>query len=81
MSLHRSHLCHIGGADQGHFFHPPRNPQRPPITGGRITMDALGGVNPAGGRAELFAATPAGCLKLGEFQFQPLYHPAGLGIA
>jgi hypothetical protein len=24
MSIHRSHICHIGGSDQGHFFHPPR---------------------------------------------------------
>jgi hypothetical protein len=24
MSIHRSHICHIGGADQG-LFHPPRN--------------------------------------------------------
>ena len=25
MSIHRSHICHIGGVDQGHFSHPPRN--------------------------------------------------------
>ena len=31
MCIHRSHLCHIGGADQGHFFQPPRNSRRPRI--------------------------------------------------
>ena len=29
MSIHRSHLCHIGGADQGHFSRSPRNSRRP----------------------------------------------------
>jgi hypothetical protein len=31
MSFHRSHICHIGGADQGHFSQPPRKSRIPPI--------------------------------------------------
>jgi hypothetical protein len=31
MSIHRSNLCHVCGADQGHFSHPPRNSRRPRI--------------------------------------------------
>ncbi len=57
MSIHRSHICHIGGADQGHFSHPTRNPQRPG-TDGRLKMGALGHSHPAGGRADLSAALP-----------------------
>ena len=29
MSIHHSHICHVGGADQGHFLHPPRNSRFP----------------------------------------------------